>query len=70
MTITQEDIEKGLALRVEYLGGRTVTIKGATTGRDYTFSGMHRIQDVDPRDTAGLFRDGMFKLKGITRGKE
>lgn len=69
LTITQQDIDNGLALQMEYLGGRTVTMRGAVTGREYIFSGMQRVQDVDPRDAPGLFRDRMFRVKGITRGK-
>jgi hypothetical protein len=69
LTITQQDIDNGLALQIEYLGGRTVTMQGATTGREYVFSGMQRVRDIDPRDAPGVLRDRTFRLKGIARRK-
>jgi hypothetical protein len=68
LTISQKDIDEGLALQVEYSGGRIVTVSGPSTGKQYEFSGLQRIQDVDPRDAPGLLRDRMFRLKGIKRG--
>jgi len=44
LTITQKDIDNGLALQIEYGGGRTVTVRGPITGKSYVFSGLSRIQ--------------------------
>ena len=63
--IRQEDVERGLAFEVEYAGGRTVTVVGAVTGRPYTFSGLDRLQRVDPRDAWGLLRQRVFRLKRV-----
>jgi hypothetical protein len=70
LTITQKDIDDGLALQIEYGGGRTVTVQGPVTGKSYVFSGLNRIQDVDPRDAPAILRNGNFRLKGVTRGKK
>jgi hypothetical protein len=68
LTITQKEIDEGLALQIEYSGGRTVSVSGPATGKQYVFSGMQRMQDVDPRDAPGILREGMFRLKGVKRG--
>lgn len=64
-TISQADIDRGLKVRVEYAGGRTVTVTGAATGAQYVFSGMRRTQHVDPRDAGPLLRDRRFTLRGV-----
>ena len=69
LTVTQKDIDDGLALQVEYEGGRTVTLMGPITGKVYRFSGLQRLGAVDPRDAAAILRDRRFRLKGIMRGK-
>lgn len=66
-TISQADIDRGLKARVEYGGGRTVTVSGTVTGRSYVFSGLQRVQLVDPRDAAALVKDRRFALKGLVR---
>jgi hypothetical protein len=63
--IRQEDIDRGLAFEVEYAGGRTITVVGAVTGQRYTFSGLHRLQLVDPRDAGALLRDRVFRLARV-----
>jgi hypothetical protein len=63
--IRQEDVERGLEFEVEYAGGRTVTVVGAVTGRSYTFSGVDRLQSVDPRDAGSLLRQRVFRLKRV-----
>ncbi len=63
--IRQEDVERGLEFEVEYAGGRTVTVVGAVTGRRYRFSGLDRLQRVDPRDAGALLREGVFRLKRV-----
>jgi hypothetical protein len=68
LTITQKQIDDGLALQVEYSGGRTVTVSGSATGKQYVFSGLQRLQDIDPRDAPAILRDRMFRLKGVKRG--
>jgi hypothetical protein len=63
--IREEDIERGLALEIEYAGGRTITVVGAVTRRRYTFSGVDRLQKVDPRDAAALLRDRVFRVRRV-----
>ena len=63
--IRQEDLERGMKLEIEYAGGRTVTVVGAATGQRYTFSGLDRVQSVDPRDAGALLRQRVFRLKGV-----
>jgi uncharacterized ParB-like nuclease family protein len=63
--IRQEDIDRGLAFEVEYAGARTITVIGAVTGQPYTFSGLHRLQLVDPRDAGTLLRERVFRLKRV-----
>jgi hypothetical protein len=63
--IRQDDLERGLEFEVEYAGGRTVTVVGAVTGRRYTFSGIDRLQRVDPRDASALLRQRAFRLKRV-----
>jgi len=63
--IRLEDVERGLEFEVEYAGGRTLTVVGAMTGRRYTFSGVDRLQRVDPRDASTLLRQRVFRLKRV-----
>jgi len=65
LVINQSDIDAGLALEVEYSGGRTVSIAGAATGNLYTFSGLQRLSAVDPRDAMAILRDGRFRVKRV-----
>jgi len=67
LTISQKDIDSGLAFEIEYAGGRTVTIKGPATGKSYVFSGLQRIQRVDPRDAMAILRDRHFRLRGVAQ---
>ena len=67
VTINQSDIDSGLRVRVEYGGGRTITVTGTVTGHSYVFSGLQRVQLVDPRDAAMLLKDGRFSMKGVVR---
>lgn len=67
LTINQADIDRGVRVRVEYSGGRTVNVAGAATGSTYVFSGLQRLQEVDPRDAAALLRDRRFRLKGVVK---
>ena len=63
--IRQEDVERGLTFEIEYAGGRTMTVVGAITGHRYTFSGVDRVQRVDPRDASALLRQRVFRLKRV-----
>jgi len=63
--IRSEDLERGLEFEIEYAGGRTVTVVGKVTGRPYTFSGLDRVQRMDPRDASALLREGVFRLKRV-----
>ncbi len=67
--IRQEDVERGMEFEIEYAGGRTVTIAGAVTGRAYTFSGLDRLQRVDPRDASALLRQRAFRLTRVIQPK-
>jgi hypothetical protein len=63
--IRQEDLDRGLAFEIEYAGARTITVIGAVTGQPYTFSGLYRLQRVDPRDAGALLRERVFRLKRV-----
>ena len=52
-------------MRVRYLGGRPVVLKGPVTGVEYRFSGSERDQLVDPRDAIMITRDRLFRIEGI-----
>ena len=65
LVINQKDIDAGLALEIEYSGGRTVSVTGAITGKSYTFSGLQRLGAVDPRDAMAILRDERFRLKRV-----
>lgn len=68
LSVSQKDINDGLALLIEYSGGMTLSLKGSVTGKSYVFSGLERIQRVDPRDAVMILHNRHFKLKGIIRG--
>ena len=65
--IRQEDLERGLMFEIEYAGGRTVSVVGSVTGRSYTFSGLDRLQQVDPRDASALLRERIFRVKRVVQ---
>jgi hypothetical protein len=69
LTISQKDIDNGLALQIEYLGGRTIHVKGSTSGKIYIFSELQGVQDVDPRDAVAILRERVFRVRGVTRGR-
>jgi hypothetical protein len=69
LTITQREIDEGLTLQLEYVGGRAVNVTGPVTGKSYTFSGIQRIGKVDPRDAPAILQDRRFRLKAIIRTK-
>jgi hypothetical protein len=52
-------------MRVRYSGGRPVLVKGPVTGNDYRFSGVDRLQIVDPRDAIALVRNPLFRIEGV-----
>lgn len=52
-------------LRISYAGGRPITIRGVVTGIDYCFSGVQRVQDVDPRDAVAILRSSYFRMEGL-----
>jgi len=52
-------------MRVRYGGGRPVTVKGPVTGTDYRFSGIERLQLVDPRDAVAIARSPLFRVEGL-----
>jgi hypothetical protein len=63
--IRQEDIDRGLTFEIEYAGGRTIAVFGASTGRRYEFSGVNRVLHVDPRDAGPLLRERAFRLRRV-----
>lgn len=52
-------------IRVRYCGGRPVVIKGPATGSSYRFSGIERLQLVDPRDAVAIVRNRLFRVEGV-----
>ena len=52
-------------MKVKYLGGRPIKVKGPATGATYLFSGIDRIQLVDPRDAVSIGRDRSFRIEGL-----
>jgi hypothetical protein len=69
LVVSQKDIDAGLALELEYSGGRTVTLTGAVSGKSYVFSGLQRRSAVDPRDAMAILRDQRFRLKRVLQPK-
>ena len=52
-------------MRVRYAGGRPLLIKGPATGTSYRFSGLDRVQLVDPRDAVSIVRNRLFRIEGV-----
>ena len=52
-------------IKVRYEGGRSVVIQGPVTGTNYHFSGLERVQLLDPRDAAAIARSAFFRVEGI-----
>jgi|GEM_PF-2019874 len=52
-------------MRVRYTGGRPIIIRGPTTGTAYRFSGIERLQLVDPRDAVSITRNRLFRIEGV-----
>jgi hypothetical protein len=52
-------------MRVRYSGGRPIVVTGPATGVDYHFSGIARVQLVDPRDAIALARNDSFRIEGV-----
>lgn len=52
-------------MRVRYNGGRPVIVKGPVTGTSYQFSGIDRLQLVEPRDAVAIVRNPLFRIEGI-----
>jgi hypothetical protein len=52
-------------MKLRYEGGRPVEIIGPVTGSKYLFSGLSRIQLVDPRDAVMITRNRSFRIEGI-----
>jgi hypothetical protein len=51
--------EKGV--RLEYLGGTSIMVRGPSTGRPYYFSAAEQLQPVDRRDVDALRRTQLFR---------
>jgi hypothetical protein len=66
LTVSQRDLDDGVMLQVEYAGGRPVRVVGPVTGREYDFSGLARVQAVDPRDGVAILADRFFRLTTVT----
>ena len=54
-------------MRIRYLGGRPVEVQGPITGRQYRFSGLERLQLVDPRDAVTIVRNREFRVEGLVQ---
>ena len=52
-------------MRVRYGGGRPVVVKGPVTGDSYRFSGIDRLQLVDPRDAVAIVKNRFFRVEGV-----
>ena len=52
-------------MKVRYGGGRPMIIKGPVTGKTYRFSGMERLQLIDPRDAVSIVRNRLFRIEGV-----
>jgi hypothetical protein len=52
-------------MKVHYSGGRSVVVKGPATGAEYRFSGLDRVQLVDPRDAVQIARNLLFRVEGV-----
>ena len=40
-------------------------VRGPATGHDYRFSGLERLQLVDPRDAVAMVRNPLFRIEGV-----
>ena len=70
ITLTQKDIDDGLRFQIEYTGGPTVRVTGPITGAEYTFSGLSRLHDIDPRDAPAILLQGQFRMKGLSQPRK
>lgn len=52
-------------MQVRYSGGRSVRVRGPVTGAEYRFSGVERLQLVDPRDAIAIVRSPLFRIDGL-----
>jgi len=52
-------------MKVRYGGGRPIVVRGPVTGHDYRFSGLERLQLVDPRDAVAMVRNPLFRIEGV-----
>jgi hypothetical protein len=52
-------------MRVRYSGGKPIMVKGPVTGLNYHFSGMDRVQLIDPRDAVTIVRNRLFRVEGV-----
>jgi hypothetical protein len=52
-------------LRVRYGGGRPVLVRGPVTSVEHRFSGLERVQLMDPRDAVAIVRNPLFRIEGI-----
>lgn len=54
------------AVRVLYLGGNVIQVRGTYSGRSYAFSPAERIRPVDAADARVLLRTRFFRLADET----
>jgi len=62
---TTAPLNKRHRMRVRYLGGMPLVLKGPVTGATHRFSGTERDRLVDPRDAVMIARDRRFRIDGI-----
>jgi hypothetical protein len=51
--------------KIRYGGGRAIVVKGPLTGTEYRFSGIDRVQLVDPRDAVRMLHQGPFEMDSV-----
>ena len=51
----------GEAARLEHVGRTSVRVRGPVSGRVYTFTPAHRVQQVDAADAPLLLRSRLFR---------
>ena len=52
-------------VRVRYAGARPICVQGMITGSEYRFTGLDRVQLVDPRDALTIVRNPLFRAEGV-----
>lgn len=70
INLTEEAFWRGKAIRVRYTGARPITVLGPASAQKYIFSGIQRLQDVDPKDAMEILRSSSFRVEGVVTRAE